>query len=393
MAKKIGVFVTGGIAAYKTPNLVRLLIKAGFEVRVAMTPAAANFVTVQSLATVSKHAVLTDAAEFAVPEHVAHVELARWMDLAIVVPATANTLAKMVMGLADNVVTTTLLAFAGLKLVAPAMNDKMWANPQTQANLAHLQQQGVQVLPPATGFLAEGYSGKGRLPDEAEIVLFAQLATTDQYLAHTRVVVTAGGTRERLDPVRYLTNDSSGKMGTALANAAAAAGAEVTLVTAAHQVTLPGVTVVPVTTAKDMNTAVQARFAETDIVIMAAAVADFRPSETANHKLKKTGDQGLALNLVQNPDILATLGTQRTHQFVAGFAAETDKLLVNAEAKLARKHVDMLIANQVGKGQGFNQDDNAVTLLQPGQPPVSLPRAAKLVLAQQILRYIQEARA
>ena len=393
MAKKIGVFITGGIAAYKTPNLVRLLIKAGFEVRVAVTPAATNFVTVQSLATVSKHAVLTDAAEFAAPEHVAHVELARWMDLALVVPATANTLAKMAAGMADNVVTTTLLAFAGLKLVVPAMNDQMWANPQTQANVAHLQDLGVQVLTPATGFLAEGYTGQGRMPDEAVITQFAALATSDQYLRGVKVLVTAGGTRERLDPVRYLTNDSSGKMGTALANAAAAAGAKVALITTAHQVTLPAVEVEKVETAEQMNAEVQARFDQTDIVLMAAAVADYRPREVASSKLKKTGDQGLTLDLVQNPDILAALGASKTHQFVAGFAAETNDLLQNAQAKLARKQADMLIANRVGKGLGFNRDDNAVTLLQPGQAPIELAQAPKLELAQQILRRIQEVRA
>ncbi|WP_203624789.1 MULTISPECIES: bifunctional phosphopantothenoylcysteine decarboxylase/phosphopantothenate--cysteine ligase CoaBC [unclassified Lacticaseibacillus] len=393
MAKKIGVFITGGIAAYKTPNLVRLLIKAGFEVRVAVTPAATNFVTVQSLATVSKHAVLTDDAEFAAPEHVAHVELARWMDLALVVPATANTLAKMAAGMADNVVTTTLLAFSGLKLVVPAMNDQMWANPQTQANVAHLQDMGVQVLPPATGFLAEGYTGQGRMPDEAVITMFAALATSDQYLRGVKVLVTAGGTRERLDPVRYLTNDSSGKMGTALANAAAAAGAKVTLITTAHQVTLPAVEVEKVDTAEQMNAEVQARFAQTDIVLMAAAVADYRPREVASSKLKKTGEQGLTLDLVQNPDILAALGASKTHQFVAGFAAETNDLLKNAQAKLARKRADMLIANRVGNGLGFNRDDNVVTLLQPGQAPIELAQGPKLELAQQILRRIQEVRA
>lgn len=393
MVKKIGVFITGGIAAYKTPNLIRQLIKAGNDVRVAMTSAAANFVTPQTLATVSKHAVLTDANEFAAPEHVAHVALAHWMDVALVVPATANTLAKMAGGLADNVVTTTLLAFNGLTLAVPAMNDQMWANAQTQANVARLRERGVQVLEPAEGPLAEGYSGKGRMPADEVILTFVQTATTDQYLAGNRVLVTAGGTRERLDPVRYLTNDSSGKMGTALANAAAAAGAQVTLVTTVQRAVLPGVTVVPVAAAEEMQTAVQQAFTQADLVIMAAAVADYRPTKAADHKLKKTGDAGMTLELVQNPDILAGLGQTKTHQFVAGFAAETNDLMANATAKLARKHVDMLIANQVGEGVGFNTDDNAVVLLQPEAAPITLPQAPKLVLAQQILQHIQEVRA
>ncbi|MFD1393607.1 bifunctional phosphopantothenoylcysteine decarboxylase/phosphopantothenate--cysteine ligase CoaBC [Lacticaseibacillus jixianensis] len=392
MAKNIGVFVTGGIAAYKTPNIVRLLIKAGYDARVAMTASAGHFVTAETLATVSKHAVLTDASEFAAPEHVAHVALAHWMDVALVVPATANTLAKMAFGLADNVVTTTLLAFNGLTLVVPAMNDQMWANPQTQANVAHLRARGVRVLEPAVGFLAEGYSAKGRMPAEAVVALFVQTATSDQFLAGCKVVVTAGGTRERLDPVRYLTNDSSGKMGTALANVAAAAGAQVTLVTTAAQPVLPAVQQVAVASAAEMKAAVEAHFAAADIVIMAAAVADYRPAQAADHKLKKTGEAGMTLPLVQNPDILKALGAAKTHQFVAGFAAETDHVLANAAAKLARKHVDLLIANQVGAGRGFNADDNEVVLLWPDRAPQPLARASKLTLASQILRQIQEVR-
>lgn len=393
MAKHIGVFVTGGIAAYKVPLLVRALIKQGNEVRVAMTPAAANFVTPQTLATVSKAAVLTDAGEFATPEHVAHVALAHWMDQAIVVPATANTIAKLAFGLADNVVTTTLLAFAGQKLLVPAMNDQMWQNAQTQANIRHLQAAGWQVLPPATGFLAEGYAGVGRMPEPDAIALFAALAPQQAYLAGQNVVITAGGTRERIDPVRYLTNDSSGKMGTALANAAAAAGAQVELITTAEQLVLPQVKVNRVKTAQEMATAVQSSYEAADIVIMAAAVADYRPAEMADHKLKKQGAAGLTIDLVQNPDILAQLGNAKTHQFVVGFAAETNDLLANAQTKLTKKHADLLIANSVGAGKGFNADNNTVTLLWPKAAPEPLPTASKTALAQTIWQKIAQVRA
>ncbi|WP_179395593.1 bifunctional phosphopantothenoylcysteine decarboxylase/phosphopantothenate--cysteine ligase CoaBC [Lacticaseibacillus absianus] len=393
MTQHIGVMVTGGIAAYKVPLLIRSLIRGGAEVRVAMTQAAEAFVTAATLATVSKHSVLTDAREFAEPAHVAHVALAHWMDQAVVVPATANTIAKLAAGLADNVVTTTLLAFGGQKLLVPAMNDQMWVNPQTQANVAHLRDMGWQVLPPATGFLAEGYAAVGRMPDLPVIEAFIATAQPEPFLAGQTVLITAGGTRERLDPVRYIGNDSSGKMGTALANVAAAAGAQVTLVTTGDQPVLPGVTVISVTTAQAMQTAVQAAFAAADVVIMAAAVADYRPKYTATQKLKKTGDAGLTLELVQNPDILAGLGATKTHQFVVGFAAETNDVLANATAKLARKHVDMLVANRVGDGHGFNAATNQVTLLTPDQAPVSVPEASKVNVAAAILRHIQQVRA
>ena len=391
--KHIGIFVTGGIAAYKVPNLIRMLIKAGYEVQVAMTPAAAAFVTPQTLATVSKHPVLTDQNEFADPTHVAHVAFAHWLDLALIVPATANTIAKLANGLADNVVTTTLLAFNGPKLVVPAMNDQMWLNAQTQANIAHLKTLGMRVLPPATGFLAEGYQAVGRMPDEAVITLFVQTYQAKQTLAGKQLLITAGGTKERIDPVRYIGNDSSGKMGTALANVASALGAEVELITTADLPTLPAVNVTPVQSAADMQQAVLAHFEASDVAIMAAAVADYHVEAPSDHKLKKTSEQsGLTLQLEQNPDILKTLGETKTHQLVVGFAAETDDLLQHAQAKLAKKHADLLIANQVGGGLGFNQDTNTVWLLQPGIDPIQVPEASKLEIAETILNTIQQIR-
>lgn len=391
--KHIGIFVTGGIAAYKVPNLIRMLIREGHDVQVAMTPAAKAFVTAETLATVSKHPVLTDQNEFADAAHVAHVAMAQWLDLALIVPATANTIAKLANGLADNVVTTTLLAFNGPKLVVPAMNDHMWQNAQTQANIAHLKTLGMQVLPPASGFLAEGYQGVGRMPDEAVIALFVETYQPEALLTGQRIVITAGGTKEQIDPVRYIGNESSGKMGTALANVASALGAKVELITTAKLVTLPGVQVTTVRTAKQMQQAVLASFAQSDVVIMAAAVADYHVLAPSDHKLKKTSaDSGLTLELAQNPDILKTLGETKTHQFVVGFAAETDDLLQHAQVKLANKHVDLLVANRVGAGVGFNQDTNAVWLLQPGQAPISVPSAAKSVIARKILTTIQQLR-
>ncbi|WP_461213187.1 bifunctional phosphopantothenoylcysteine decarboxylase/phosphopantothenate--cysteine ligase CoaBC [Lacticaseibacillus sp. GG6-2] len=389
--QKIGIFVTGGIAAYKIPLLVRQLVRAGHEVRVVMTPAAKTFVTAQTLETVSKHPVLTDETEFAQPAHVAHVELAHWLDLAVVVPATANTIAKLAVGLADNVVTTTLLAFNGPKLVVPAMNDQMWLNAQTQANVAHLVAQGFHVLPPATGFLAEGYQAVGRLPELDVIAAFIRCFQATPFLSGKRLVITAGGTKERIDPVRYIGNDSSGKMGTALANVAAAAGASVTLVTTATLPTLPQVRVQQVQTATQMQAAVFDAFDDCDAVIMAAAVADYRVATPSAHKLKKTSTtSGLTLDMVQNPDILATLGAKKTHQLVVGFAAETNDLLANAQKKLAKKRADLLVANVVGNGHGFNQETNAVWLLRPDQQPKAVPEASKEDIATVILTAVQQ---
>ncbi|WP_125706980.1 bifunctional phosphopantothenoylcysteine decarboxylase/phosphopantothenate--cysteine ligase CoaBC [Lacticaseibacillus porcinae] len=389
--KHIGVFVTGGIAAYKVPNLIRMLIKAGHEVQVAMTPAAGAFVTSQTLATVSKHPVLTDEHEFDDPSHVAHVAFAHWMDMALIVPATANTIAKLASGFADNVVTNALLAFNGPKLVVPAMNDQMWLNAQTQANIAHLKSLGMAVLPPATGFLAEGYQAVGRMPEEAVIALFVDTYQPQPTLQGKQVVITAGGTKERIDPVRYIGNDSSGKMGTALANIAAAMGADVELITTANLPTLPQVHVSAVQSASEMQQAVALNFDASDVVIMAAAVADYHVATPSDHKLKKVSEEsGLTLELAQNPDILKSIGTAKTHQLVVGFAAETDELLTHAQAKLAKKHADLLVANLVGHGHGFNQDTNAVWLLQPNHEPKQVPEASKLEIAEQILNTIQQ---
>lgn len=389
--KHVALYVSGGIAAYKAAYLVRELIRQGAEVRVVETAGAQAFVTPLTFQTLSKHAVYTDRFAQLAPDEVAHIELADWTEIALVAPATADLIAKMAQGLADDFASTALLATTAPKFVAPAMNVHMWENPATQRNVATLKADGVEIIEPATGFLAEGYSGKGRFPEPTAIVatvtakLLAQ--ATDLPLHGQSVLVTAGGTRERLDPVRYLTNDSSGKMGYALATAARDLGAQVTLISAPTMLTVPaGVAYVGVDSAEAMRSALLARYQTAQMVIMAAAVADFRPVTVADNKIKKT-TADYTLTLTKNPDILAELGQQKQQQFLIGFAAETQHLLTYAQKKLASKRVDMIVANDVSSAHaGFNHDTNEVTILQPNVEPQTLPLASKQVIAQQILQ-------
>lgn len=389
--KHVALYVSGGIAAYKAAYLVRELIRQGAEVRVVETAGAQAFVTPLTFQTLSKHAVYTDRFAQLAPDEVAHIELADWTEIALVAPATADLIAKMAQGLADDFASTALLATTAPKFVAPAMNVHMWENPATQRNVVTLKADGVEIIEPATGFLAEGYSGKGRFPEPTAIVatvtakLLAQ--ATDLPLHGQSVLVTAGGTRERLDPVRYLTNDSSGKMGYALATAARDLGAQVTLISAPTMLTVPaGVAYVGVDSAEAMRSALLARYQTAQMVIMAAAVADFRPVTVADNKIKKT-TADYTLTLTKNPDILAELGQQKQQQFLIGFAAETQHLLTYAQKKLASKRVDMIVANDVSSAHaGFNHDTNEVTILQPNVEPQTLPLASKQVIAQQILQ-------
>ena len=393
--KRVGVFVMGGIAAYKVPELVRQLIKKGAHVRVAMTKAATEFVTPMTLQVLTKERVLVDTFDEQVPSEVQHVALADWCDVALVVPATANGLAKMVHGIADDVVTTTLLATSCPRLIVPAMNVHMYENPATQRNIQQLRQDGYVVMEPDTGFLAEGYEGKGRLPELHRIV--AQLEsvvaakTLPQVLAGKRVVISAGGTKERIDPVRYISNDSSGKMGYALAQAAQWLGAQVTLVSAVRNLVAPeGVQVRYIQSALELQEAVNIEFERCDYVAMAAAVSDYRVMQQANQKIKKqAGQTGLTLELVENPDILAGLGASKTHQVVIGFAAETEKLAEYAKRKLARKKADWIIANDVSQaGIGFNSDQNQVVLFGCEGQEIAFPQLAKVELAVQLWQAI-----
>lgn len=385
---KIGVFVMGGIAAYKVPELVRQLIKKGAQVQVAMTQSAQEFVTPLTLQVLTKRPVLTHTFDEREPSQVQHVAMADWCDLALVVPATANGLAKMAHGLADDVVTTTLLAVTAPILVVPAMNVHMYENPATQRNLAQLQADGLTIMEPDTGFLAEGYEGKGRLPELHRIVaqverLYAR-THLPQSLAGKQVIVSAGGTRERIDPVRYISNDSSGKMGYAMAQAADWLGATVTLVSTTHSLLPPeGVQVQQVTSAQELAQAMTAHYDQMDYVVMAAAVSDYRVKHPHDQKIKKVaGQTDWQLDLVANPDILAQLGQTKRQQVLIGFAAETQNLLEHARAKLSKKGADWLIANDVSNPAiGFNSDKNQVYVLGAQGQEVLLPQQSKISLA------------
>lgn len=391
--RHVTVVVSGGIASYKALILIRSLMKAGAVVRVVMTAHATEFVTPLTFQTLTQQPVVTDEFTLDDPQHVVHVELADWTDVLVLVPATANLIAKVANGLADDVATTTILATTAPKFVVPAMNSHMYANPATQRNLNQLTADGLHVLTPATGMLAEGYAGKGRLPEPA--VIFDWL--TDQViqqtphlpLAHQHVLVTAGGTREALDPVRYISNRSSGKMGYALAAVAREMGATVTLISAPTTLEVPaGVTRINVTSAAEMLMAVQQQFATMNIVVMAAAVSDYRPVSLADQKIKKPADHGdLQLTLTETADVLKTLAPTKQNQYVIGFAAETQNLMANAQRKLTSKHLDLLVANDVSQpGVGFNGDTNQVTLLRPDQAPVKTALATKREIAETILR-------
>ena len=385
---KIGVFVMGGIAAYKVPELVRQLIKKGAQVQVAMTQSAQEFVTPLTLQVLTKRPVLTHTFDEREPSQVQHVAMADWCDLALVVPATANGLAKMAHGLADDVVTTTLLAVTAPILVVPAMNVHMYENPATQRNLAQLRADGLTIMEPDTGFLAEGYEGKGRLPELHRIVaqverLYAR-THLPQSLAGKQVIVSAGGTRERIDPVRYISNDSSGKMGYAMAQAADWLGGTVTLVSTTQSLLPPeGVQVQEVASAQELAQAMTSHYDQMDYVVMAAAVSDYRVKHPHDQKIKKVaGQMDWQLDLVQNPDILAQLGQIKRQQVLIGFAAETQNLLEHARAKLSKKGADWLIANDVSNPAiGFNSDKNQVYVLGAQGQEVLLPQQSKTSLA------------
>jgi phosphopantothenoylcysteine decarboxylase / phosphopantothenate---cysteine ligase len=362
---KVALFVSGGIAAYKACEVLRGLQKAGCDVRVCMTQSAAELVGPKTFEALSGHHVtlsIFDDSETPIP----HIELSGWADLALVCPATANVIAKMAHGIADDAVSTTLLACACPVIVAPAMNTHMWQNPATQDNVELLEDRGIEIVGPASGRLACGDVGEGKLTDVAEIVsaaLFKVRSRGD--LGGKKVVVTAGPTHEPIDPVRYLSNASSGKMGFALAEAAAAHGADVTLVAGPVSLADPaGVRVVRVTTAAEMFDATTKAFKDADAAILSAAVSDYRPVTVSDHKLKKATDPMGSIELVENEDILATLSATRGSRKVIGFAAETNDVIENARKKLERKGCDLIVANDVSRADStFGADTNLVTLV------------------------------
>ena len=380
--------VSGGVAAYKAALVLRAFTEAGHDVRVVPTPAALNFVGAATFEALSGNPVTTDVWSD-VPE-VAHVRIGQHADLVVIAPATADLLARAATGRADDLLAATLLTASCPVVFVPAMHTEMWLHPATQDNVATLRRRGAIVLPPAVGRLTGPDSGPGRLPEPADIAALATVVLDSgagalaHDLAGRRVVISAGGTREPLDPVRYLGNRSSGKQGWALARVAAARGAAVVLVAANVDLPAPfGVRVVPVGTAEELRTAMLAEALDADIVVMAAAVADFRPESAAASKLKKgSSHEPSAIPLVRNPDVLAELVTKRAPgQLVVGFAAETGDdegdVLTHARAKLARKGCDLLVVNDVSGDQVFGRAENAATVLAATGPVTDLPRGSK----------------
>lgn len=393
--KHITLYVTGGIAVYKSLNIVRELIKNQAEVQVVMTKAAQEFVTPLTFATLSQRPVLTDnfAAQSAQDDFIPHIKLAHWTDLAVVIPATANIIAKMANGIADDLASTTLLATDAPKLVFPAMNTTMWNNPAVQTNLRTLNLMDIKIVQPDSGFLAEGESGKGRLPELSTIMVEIFKTFTKPVLAGANVIVTAGGTKEAIDPVRFIGNNSSGKMGIALANVAADMGAHVTLITTVHdQLSSPNLNEIKVSTALEMQKELQKHFESSNVLVMAAAVSDFRPAHKADQKIKKDDNQDLyTIELQKNPDILKEIAKDKNNQFVVGFAAETENLIPYAKKKLYSKNVDMILANNVSKANtGFNVDTNQITLIQRDKEPVTWPLMSKNDISAKFWEYYEK---
>lgn len=384
--KTIVLGVTGGIAVYKAVELLRLLTKAGAVVHVVMTRAATEFVTPLTFQTLSGHPVHIELFNLISEQEIGHISLAERADLFIVAPATANFIGKVAGGIADDLLTTTIMATKAPVLIAPAMNVNMYQNPIYRENEARLKSHGYLFVAPACGMLACGYEGEGKLQAPEQILEEAVAALTPKPLAGERILVTAGPTREEIDPVRFISNHSSGKMGYAIARQARLRGAEVTLVTGPTALDVPyGVEVIRVESAEEMREAVLAKLEAIDIVIKAAAVADYRPTLRAEMKVKKTASH-LAIELEKNPDILAEIGARKEGRTLVGFAAETEDLVGNATSKLHRKNLDMVVANDVSlEGAGFHVDTNIAKLLFRDGRVEELPLMGKEELAGIIL--------
>ncbi len=383
---RIALGVAGGIAAYKAAEIVRGLDQAGAEVQVILTTHATAFVTPLTLQTLSRRKVLVHGHDLESERTIRHIDLTHWIDALLVAPATANVLAKLARGVADDLLSTFYTAVTVPVVLAPAMNTRMWLHPATQDNVRVLRSRGVRILDPEAGWLAEGEEGVGRMCDPARIVHAAlDAARRSRQLEGRTVVVTAGPTREAIDPVRYVTNRSSGKMGYAVAAAAARRGARVVLISGPVDVPPPyGVERIQVETSVEMRRAVLERRDGAEAVFMVAAVADYVPV-AAQTKIKKTGAE-LVLRLAEGPDILAELGSDRRERVLVGFAAETNDLVVHARAKLERKGVDFIVANDVSRRDvGFESDDNEVTILGRGGEMWQLGRASKAEIADSIL--------
>lgn len=389
--KHIIVAVSAGIAAYKAIEVVSRLRKKGAEVKVVMTQNATHIASPLTFGEISGHPVALDMFEQVHQWDVEHIALATWADAYVVVPATANVIGKIYAGIADDMLTTTIMATTAPKYLCPAMNTEMYNNPITQRNLEGLRSLGYHIMDPAEGWLACGITGVGRLAEPEAIVewLESKMFSTNE-LEGTTILVTAGGTQENIDPVRYIGNRSSGKMGYAIADQAARMGAQVILVSAPTSLPVPsGVDFVSVDSALSMQEAVEARYNDVNVVIMAAAVSDFRALHKAEQKIKKM--ESMTIELVKNPDILQGLGSKKRHQVLVGFAAETEHVIKYGQDKVARKNLDMLVANDVSKSNaGFNVDTNEGYFLYPDKEPKKMPNMKKTDLARHILKEVIE---
>ncbi|HTF84889.1 MAG TPA: bifunctional phosphopantothenoylcysteine decarboxylase/phosphopantothenate--cysteine ligase CoaBC [Cellvibrio sp.] len=389
--KHILLGVTGGIAAYKSADLIRRLQDLGAEVRVVMTSAAQEFITPLTLQALSGNPVHTSLLDPEAEAAMGHIQLARWADLILVAPASADFMARLAQGKGDDLLTTVCLASAATLALAPAMNQGMWRNPGTQANLQTLQARKVQIFGPADGSQACGDVGPGRMLEPVQIAIAAASLFQPGSLAGRKVVITAGPTREAIDPVRYISNYSSGKMGYALALAAAEAGARTFLISGPTNLAVPDrVTRIDVTSAQQMYDVSLQEAAGCDLFIGAAAVADYRPVTIAAHKLKKTHSDQMTIELVKNPDIIAAVAALQPKPFTVGFAAESENLLTYARTKLQQKNLDLIVANNIAtEGIGFDSDDNAVTLIDPNSEQ-ELTQRSKQQLARDLIALLAE---
>jgi phosphopantothenoylcysteine decarboxylase/phosphopantothenate--cysteine ligase len=388
--KKIVLGITGGIAAYKAAELTRALIKAGAQVRVIMTRSAAEFITPLTMQTLSKGPVYTEMFAPTDQYDMAHIALADWADAFLIAPATGNVIGKAASGIADDLLTTTLMAQNKPALICPAMNDRMLANPVVQDNIRKLKKIGYTVMESAVGELACKTSGSGRLPEIPDILDALETLLTPKDFTGESVLITAGPTEEPLDPVRYITNASSGKMGYALAEAAHQRGAKVTLISGPTKIKPPSVEkLILVRTALEMYQAVMDAYAKATVIIKAAAVADYRPKSEALEKIKK--DQGLTgIELTRNPDIIAAVGAKKKKGILVGFAMETEDLLANARRKLIRKNMDMIVANNLREaGAGFKTDTNIITMIDRNGKTIALDKMTKKDAAHRILDHIK----
>lgn len=388
--KKILLGISGGIAAYKTPELARLLMKQGADVKVVATKNALQFVTAFTLETLTHHKLYVDMFDGPSEYHTEHISLAQWADCLLVAPATANVMAKMANGMADDALSTTCLACKCPVMVVPAMNENMWDHPATQHNVDLLKSRGVEVLMPAEGELACGVTGKGRMPEPAEIVNLLVNMLTPKTLKGKRVLLTAGPSYERIDPVRFIGNFSTGKMGCALAEVCLRRGAEVTLVAGPmQQVTSAAIKRIDVTSAAEMYEATLREFPQQDVAILSAAVADFTPEHTADVKIKREKDN-LNITLKPTQDIAANLGKMKqNNQILVGFALETNQERENAERKLTKKNLDFIVLNSLNdKGAGFGYDTNKITILDKNGE-CEFPLKSKLQVAEDIINHLE----